>query len=413
MRACPSIRDAPRPTSTTRPTAPIARGRAAPADQRRSRPDLPRDRRHPRGPGRGRVQDRRLPPGRRRDRPRAVRRRLDVCRRRPAADPGRRPGDRRQDRRARDDRPHGVPRPAARRDPGQPRRPAARSRASGPKTVRVVYEGLGVETLEDLRQAAEAGRLRGLKGISASTEQRILEGIEQLESRPQRLLLDRAQAISDDLVAQLEGDARACAGSSRRARSAGGARPSATSTCSSRPTTRTRSSPGSRRSGAVDRVLGAGHAKASVTLLRGPQVDLMVMPPGEAGTYLVHFTGSADHNVALRGIARDRGWSLSEKGFLRIGEDGAAAGRARPPSCAPSPTRPRVYGFLDLAFVEPELREDRGEIEAAREGRLPTLVTRGGSPRRPPHALGLERRRPRDRGHGRGRPAAAATRTRC
>ena len=75
----------------------------------------------------------------------------------------------------------------------------------GPKTVRIVYEGLGIETLEDLRQAAEAGTLRGLKGISASTEQRILEGIEQLESRPQRLLLNRAQAISDDLVAQLEG----------------------------------------------------------------------------------------------------------------------------------------------------------------------------------------------------------------
>ena len=75
----------------------------------------------------------------------------------------------------------------------------------GPQTVRIVYEGLGVESLEDLRQAAEAGTLRGLKGISASTEQRILEGIEQLESRPQRLLLDRAQATSDDLVRMLDG----------------------------------------------------------------------------------------------------------------------------------------------------------------------------------------------------------------
>ena len=94
----------------------------------------------------------------------------------------------------------------------------------------------------------------------------------------------------------------------------------------------------------------------------------MVMPPGEAGTYLVHFTGSADHNIRLRGIARDRGWSLSEKGFLRIDEDGAAARRATRPTCGRSRTRPRAYAFLDLPFIEPELREDRGEVDAARAG---------------------------------------------
>ena len=91
----------------------------------------------------------------------------------------------------------------------------------GPQTVRIVYEGLGVESLEDLRQAAEAGTLRGLKGISASTEQRILEGIEQLESRPRRLLLNRAQAISDDLVRHARWHAR------RRADRAGGVAPPA------------------------------------------------------------------------------------------------------------------------------------------------------------------------------------------
>ena len=68
-------------------------------------------------------------------------------------------------------------------------------------------------------------------------------------------------------------------------------------------------------------IQGGGH-KAAVRLLRGPQVDLMIMPVGEAGTYLVHFTGSKEHNVRLRARARDMGWSLSEKGFLRIGEDG-------------------------------------------------------------------------------------------
>ncbi|HEY4189614.1 MAG TPA: PHP domain-containing protein, partial [Candidatus Limnocylindrales bacterium] len=127
--------------------------------------------------------------------------------------------------------------------------------------------------------------------------------------------------------------------------------------------------------GMVDAVIGAGPVKGSVRLMRGPNVDLMVMPPGEAGCYMVHFTGSADHNIRLRGLARDRGWSLSEKGFQRIDEAGtpltgdAAELRTFPDEAA-------VYRFLDLAFIEPELREDRGEIDAAREGRLPTLITR-------------------------------------
>lgn len=245
----------------------------------------------------------------------------------------------------------------------------------GPKTVRAAWEGLGVETLDDLRHAAEAGRLQGLRGISAGTEQRILEGIRQLEERPQRMLIDRAQAVADDLVAQLAGAPGVRrivqAGSLRRRRETIGDLDLLVETDDPDAVV-------SRFTGlaVVDRVLGAGHAKASVTLLRGPQVDLMVMPPGEAGTYLVHFTGSAAHNVALRAIARDRGWSLSEKGFLQLGPDGE-------PATGPDgelrtfPDEAAVYSFLGLAYVEPELREDRGEIAAARDGRLPSLVTLG------------------------------------
>ena len=243
----------------------------------------------------------------------------------------------------------------------------------GPKTVRLVWEGLGIESLDDLRRAAEAGHLRGLKGISAGTEQRILDGIAQLESRPQRLLLDRAQAMSDDLVAQLAGvdgvHRIVQAGSLRRRRETIGDLDLLVET----------DAPGAvierfTSLGVVDQVIGAGKAKASVRLLRGPQVDLMVMPPGEAGTYLVHFTGSAAHNVALRGIARDRGWSLSEKGFLRLDADGRPVTGAEA-ELRTFPDEAAVYGFLDLAFIEPELREDRGEIEAAAEGRLPSLVS--------------------------------------
>lgn len=243
----------------------------------------------------------------------------------------------------------------------------------GPRTVRQAWTELGVETLDDLRAAAESGRLRGLRGISAGTEQRILEGIARMEARPTRQLLHGAQALADDLVAVLgavPGVRRVVpAGSLRRRRETVGDLDLLVETDDpdavvERFTTL----------GAVDRVLGAGHAKAAVTLRDGPQVDLMVMPPGEAGTYLVHFTGSADHNVRLRGLARDRGWSLSEKGFVRIDEDGRPLEGAAA-DLRTFPEEASVYAFLDLAFIEPELREDRGEVEAARDGRLPALIS--------------------------------------
>jgi DNA polymerase (family 10) len=242
----------------------------------------------------------------------------------------------------------------------------------GPKTVRLVHEELGIETLDDLRLAAETGRLRELKGVSAPTEQRILAGIAQLETRPKRLLLDRAQALSDDVVTQLEGAPGAQrivqAGSLRRRRETIGDLDLLIET--DQPKAAVERFTGL---GMVDGVIGAGDAKASVRLLRGPQVDLMVMPPGAAGTYLIHFTGSADHNVRLRGLARDRGWSLSEKGFLRLGEDGEPlAGDAA--ELRTFADEAEAYAFLDLAWIPPELREDRGEIEAARAGSLPALI---------------------------------------
>jgi len=245
----------------------------------------------------------------------------------------------------------------------------------GPRTVRLVYEGLGVESLEDLKRAAEAGQLRDLKGVSASTEQRILEGITQLESRPQRLLLDRAQALADGLQGQLAGTPGmrrvVQAGSLRRRRETIGDLDLLVET----------DDPAAAidrfvHLGVVDRVIGAGTAKASVRMVRGPQVDLMVMPPGEVGTYLIHFTGSADHNIKLRGLARDRGWSLSEKGFLRLGEDGEPL-TGEGAELRTFRDEAAAYAFLDLAWIAPELREDRGEVEAARDGRLPVLIERG------------------------------------
>jgi DNA polymerase (family 10) len=243
----------------------------------------------------------------------------------------------------------------------------------GPKTVRQVHEALGIESLEDLRQAAEAGRLRSIRGISARTERSILDGISQLAARSSRLLLHRAESTVVALLAEL-GRVQGVrglevAGSFRRRRETVGDLDILAET--DRPSALVERFTGLAD---VDRVIGAGSHKAAVQLRRGPQVDLMLMPPGTAGTYRIHFTGSKRHNVRLRERARDLGWSLSEKGFQRIGEDGSpltgAASELRTFA-----TEEEAYAFLGLPFIEPELREDEGEIEAALAGRLPRLVT--------------------------------------
>jgi DNA polymerase (family 10) len=242
----------------------------------------------------------------------------------------------------------------------------------GPRTVRLVYEQLGIETIEDLRHAAEAGTLRTLKGLSEKTEAMILEGITALETRPQRLLINQAEAIVDSLIEALEGTPGlrriVPAGSLRRQKETIGDLDLLAETDDPRGLMERFTG-----MGIVDRVLQGGGHKAAVELLRGPQVDLMIMPPGEAGTYLIHFTGSKEHNVVLRARARDRGWSLSEKGFLRIGVDGQPLTGADA-ELRTFATEEEAYAFLGLPFIEPELRENHGEVEAALAGRLPSLI---------------------------------------
>jgi DNA polymerase (family X) len=242
----------------------------------------------------------------------------------------------------------------------------------GPKTVRQLHQELGIASMDDLRAAAEGGRLRGLRGMSAKTETLVLEGIARLDATPTRMLLDEAEervtgviaAIADTPgVRRLEP-----AGSFRRRKeSIGDLDVLAETDDAAALITRFTGL------GVVDHVVNQGGYKAAVRVLRGPQVDLMIMPPGEAGTYLVHFTGSKEHNVRLRAMARDQGWSLSEKGFLGIGEDGAPL-TGDDAALRTFATEAEAYAFLGLPFIEPELREDAGEIEAALAGRLPALI---------------------------------------
>ena len=233
----------------------------------------------------------------------------------------------------------------------------------GPRTVKLLHDELGISSVEELRAAAEQGQLRGLKGLSSRTEEAILEGIARIERRSTRLLLHDADALVGGLLRLLREVPGVrhieAAGSLRRRRE----------TIGDVDLLAAVDDPAElfARLGSVtnlDRVLASGADKSSIVLAEGPQIDLMVCPPAAWGTHLVHLTGSAAHNVALRGRALDRGLSLSEKGFKEI-ETGKLLLAAE---------EEEVYARLDLAWIPPELREDDGEIQAAEAGRLPELV---------------------------------------
>jgi DNA polymerase (family X) len=238
----------------------------------------------------------------------------------------------------------------------------------GPKTVRLLSTELGIDSIDGLRAAAEAGQLRSVKGLSARTEQNVLEAIGRLERRGAntRLLLHDADALVSGLVNALRdvpGVRRvAAAGSLRRRQVTIGDLDVLAAVDD--PVAAIARLDALRE---VEKVLSAGTDKTSILLRDGPRVDLMVCPPEAWGTHLVHFTGSRDHNIALRGMALDRGWSLSEKGFKVI-EDGSLLLAAE---------EDEVYERLGLPWIAPELREAGGEIEAAAEGRLPALVSHG------------------------------------
>ena len=237
----------------------------------------------------------------------------------------------------------------------------------GPRTARQLHLELGIGSVDDLRAAAKAGRVREVPGFSARTEQNILEGIRRLESRSDRLLLHDADRLAAELVAALREvpgvRQLTAAGSLRRRRSTIGDL-DLLAACDD-PATLVDAF---TRMPAVDRILASGIDKASVILTADGdrQVDLMLCRPEAWGTHLVHFTGSKEHNVVLRERALDRGLSLSEKGF-RVVDGGELLLAA---------TEEDAYDRLDLPWIPPELREGEGEIRVAAEGRLPRLVER-------------------------------------
>jgi DNA polymerase (family 10) len=237
----------------------------------------------------------------------------------------------------------------------------------GPKKAAALIAALGVRNLDDLERACQEGRVRGVKGFGERTEQRILEGVRQVRARSadRRILLSEALAVAEPLLAHLRAAPGAqrveLAGSARRLREtvadldfvAASDHPAALSEAlAGHPLTA--------------EVLGRGDTKTSVRLASGLQVDLRIVPPADFATLLHHLTGSKAHHVRLRGLARDRGFTLSEWGLERL-EGGEKV---------PLATEEALYAALGLPYVPPELREDAGELEAAAAGTLPAdLVT--------------------------------------
>ncbi len=232
----------------------------------------------------------------------------------------------------------------------------------GPKRAALFWKELGITSVKALEQAAREGRLRSLPGMGAKSEENVLAGIEQLKRRTGRTLLGVAWPLAHyvlDALREVPGVVRAApAGSLRRMRETVGDLDLLVASSDPEPVMAR-----FRELDQVDEVLLSGPTKTSIRTRDGLQVDLRVLEPARWGTALQYFTGSQAHNIRLRTLALERGFSLSEYSLKR--EDGSEV------LCA---TEEEVYAALGLPLIPPELREDRGEIEAAQEGRLPDLI---------------------------------------
>jgi DNA polymerase (family X) len=236
----------------------------------------------------------------------------------------------------------------------------------GAKTARRLYDELGVTSLEELRAAAEEGRIREVRGLGAKMEENVLaalEGLGEPGEGPGRLLLSKVMPVAEELAAALREHPAA-----NRVEVAGSVRRRA-ETCKDIDLIATATEPAALAAHLADNPLLAAAGSPGESGVRGQTyhgvaVDLRIVPPAEFGNLLQHFTGSAAHNVALREDAVTRGLSVSEHGITDV-ESGEVT------RCA---SEEEVYERLGYSYIEPELREGRGELRAAREGSLPELV---------------------------------------
>jgi DNA polymerase (family 10) len=235
----------------------------------------------------------------------------------------------------------------------------------GPKTARKIYDELGIATLDELRAAAETGALKSVQGLGPKAEENILKSLDAggVPELAERFLLSAVLTMGDQIVEELRAQEAAdrveIAGSARRW----------TDTCKDLDIIATAHDPAALTSAFtqlewVGEVRSRGEAGAAIVTNNGLRVELRVVAPDQFGNVLQHLTGSKEHNMALREYAVRRGLHVSEYG-IEDDSDGSTH------TCS---TEEAVYELLGLPYMEPELRENRGELQAAIESRLPDLV---------------------------------------
>ena len=231
----------------------------------------------------------------------------------------------------------------------------------GPRTIKLVYDKLGVTDLESLQKAADEGLLEDLPGLGKKTQEQILQGIAVARSGMERTLLAEGLVEAEAIVRKLQelDDVKRIeiTGSSRRRRETIGDIDLLVD--AEVPETIMETFVGME---SVADVLAHGETKSSIRLQSNLQVDLRVLPEDSYGAGLQYFTGSVDHNVKLRSIAQKKSLRLNEYGLFKGEEKIAGADEEG------------IYKALGMDWIPPELREDKGEVEAAQEGRLPTLI---------------------------------------
>jgi DNA polymerase (family X) len=229
----------------------------------------------------------------------------------------------------------------------------------GPKKIKVLYEKLDVKNLDDLEKAAKTGKIRDLEGFGRQTEKNILENIAFARKKGKRFLLGYVQPEAQEIIEDLKDhvDKIELAGSIRRKKE----------TIGDVDILVVSSKPGEvmdvfNELDRVDKVVAKGDTKSTIRLYGGIQVDLRIVEKESFGSALQYFTGSKDHNVGLRKIAQKKNLKLNEYGLFK--NDKKIAGK----------TEKEIYEKLGLKYIPAELRENRGEIEASKENKLPELV---------------------------------------
>ncbi|OGZ02131.1 MAG: DNA polymerase III [Candidatus Liptonbacteria bacterium RIFCSPLOWO2_01_FULL_53_13] len=249
----------------------------------------------------------------------------------------------------------------------------------GPKSIRTLYQKLGVKTVADLEKAAVQGRVRGLEGFGVKSEENILKGVSFAKKSAGRFplgdALPLARAIEERLRARKDVVRAVAAGSLRRRKETIG--DIDILVISEHPEAVMDFVAGMPE---VARVYGKGGTKTSVRLSSGLNLDVRVVPEGSYGAALMYFTGSKDHNVALRSLAMKKGYKLNEYGLFLLDADVRGYGKgeyARKEKRAAGTTEREIYQKLGMDYIEPELRENTGEIDAAIHHKLPNLIEYG------------------------------------